>query len=1321
MLPQNYDPSVGLETEFVVRMTKAQSALWVACTVGGSEANQAYNESSSLEFTGPLQVEHLSAAIQAVADRHESLRATFGSAGVYMTISKKLVLPLEQYDFTDFSIDQQQEKVSLLIQEDTNYLFDLSHGPLIRFNLIKLDENKHILLITAHHIVCDAWSFEIVRNDLATLYTSFCLDKEAHLAAAMSFNDYASEKLTYNASAEHKVSEKFWLDMYKEGTPEVNLPIDYPRPNFRTYASARIDIAIDSSLLKALKKISTASGTSFNTTLLASFEVFLHQITAQEELVIGLPFPGQIALGMSEVVGHCANLLPLRFKMDPETTFEDYLLKRKSELAAAYEHPRVTFGQLLEVLNPNRDLSRIPLVPIVFNVDSAKEETTSFHDLNCSSKSNPRSFEIFEIFVNATGTEENLVFEWSFNTALFKPESIYKMMETYSKLIKSITEYPSRKISDTIYSSYLKDYKQLNDTEVLMPTANVFEIVQIQMVKTPNNVAIYADGKELTYQELQAQVNQIAHYLLKKGLQPGEIVAVSLPRGAELVSTLLAILQCGAAYLPLDPEYPAARLDYMISDSQATLLLTAKTIFAVAPQVEHTFFIEDIFAQLETFPATPVAVPFSTDSLAYLLYTSGSTGKPKGVPITHHNLVNLLIGMKEKTGIGSSDKFLSITTISFDIAGVELYLPLISGASLQIANQETARDGRLLLDLMRKEKVTFLQATPISWYMLLDSGWTEKLPLKAICGGEAMPLDLARALTSRCETLWNGYGPTETTIYSIIKEIKFEDEIVTIGSPIANTQVYIIDKKGNLLPQGIVGEIAIAGDGVSKGYWHKPKLTEEKFITNTLSSSEEDLIYRTGDLGKLLATNEIEYLGRLDQQVKIRGHRIEPGEVEQALLLLPGIKQAVVLATANFLIAHIVPTDSISDAKAKIPFWREQMQQHLPPKLVPHDFNVIEVLPTTLNGKIDKKALSNYTINPASDTTTARNENELAIASIWEKQLQIAPIDIFTNFFELGGHSIVAVKVMIEIEKSFGIRFPLSLLFTHPTVEQFAKLLDSSEDNTVSCLVPLKASGTKPPLFLIHGAGLNVLNFASISKHFDPDQPVYGIQGTARPYDDWYHSIEDMAAQYIEAIVALYPSGPYALAGFSFGGVVAFEMTRQLEEQGRKVLLTALLDTTVDHAYYKNTIQEKEISRQISVRKKRINFFKEMIFSWTAMKDRTLAKKDYLFKKYVDENPTKTAKEAEAFAQFIAAVEKVNGIVDLYQLKPQSFSVDLFRSKDDKQYKTDPIYLGWKKAVPNGIIIHEVSGNHLDIVAPPNDMALAGLLQTILNERAVSI
>ncbi|MBX9807765.1 MAG: amino acid adenylation domain-containing protein [Flavobacteriaceae bacterium] len=881
-----------------------------------------------------------------------------------------------------------------------------------------------------------------------------------------------------------------------------------------------------------------------------------------------------------------------------------------------------------------------------------------------------------------------------------------------------------KSLTDLIKDDYFTDYSTLNNTETQYPNVSLSELLSKQAEITPNNIALEYNDTKITFQDLHIKVNQFSHYIEAQGVQSGDYIAVSYPRSPELVYSILAIIQCGAAYLPLDHKYPTKRIEYMLEDSEAKFLLTSKTLALSLPKCSNTILIDDAMASLHKYPETKLETDVNPENILYLLYTSGSTGKPKGAKITNRNVVNLFFSLANEPGIKETDRVPFISTISFDIASFELFFPLFKGATLVIPEHETPSDGRLFYEMLDNEKISLVVATPTTYQMLLDAGWSKKLPIKIWCCGEPLPAKLAKELIQRSDELWTLYGPTEVTIFSSCKHIKSEETIISVGGPIANMQYYIVDEHLNLLPPGSIGEITIGGDGVGKGYLGKPELTAAKYIPNVFSNKKDAIMYLSGDIGKLLPSNEVMCLGRIDHQVKVRGHRIEIGEIEHALTSIQGIKSAIVLAKTDILVAFIVVDYEITSELEEIRLWRNELASQLPTFMVPHNFHIIDKMPTTLNDKIDRKILLEYKSNTGNkhEYTAPRTNEEKLVAKIWQEYLNLDNIDIFSTFFEMGGHSIMAVNIMIKIEKETGKRIPLSALFQHSTIEKFAKLLNIENEITSDYLVPIKPTGTKTPLFMVHGGGLNILNFAHVINHFDENQPVYGFQGIGpNGYDNWFESIEDMAACYIDSILKINPKGPYAIAGFSFGGIVAFEMASQLKKQGKTVSLIALLDTYVDSSYYYASYPQKKIVRYFNLTHKRLDYLVEMLTSWKSLKLRFNAKKEYLLKKYFGLNDTMTEQEVIALEQFKEASSMVNKIVDRYHLKPQFSEVDLFRAKDDENYKLDPIHLGWKKVALKGVTIHNITGNHLSIVDPPNDKVLARMLQDILDKKHANI
>ena len=1041
---RKFNPFAGPEIEKVIYTTKSQTEIWTACSLGGDDANKAYKLSFTIDFDGLLKTPAMELAIQTLVNRHESLRAAFSKDGVYMSIFKELSIGINKLNLSNLDKEAQNDAFENYKNQDAHYIFDLVNGPLIKVGLIAFSDVKNSLIITVHHIICDGWSIGIILQELGRIYSAIVENKEPLLAELKSFSTYANEEQLFLNTNEFLETEKYWLNMYKNSIPLVSLPTDNPRPSARTYESGRLDFELDSNLSVSIKKTGLSIGASFVTTLLAGFEVLLYQLTGQNDFVVGVPSAGQPTNGMDNLIGHCVNLLPLRSNPSPNISFIDYLRKRKTELFDADDHKHFSFGQLLQKLNVPRDPSRIPLVPITFNVDLGMKDGVAFSNLNFELINTRKYFENFEIFLNAVGSEKNLVFEWSFNKTLFKPETINKMMAAYEQILQKIVEDPSKTLDQIIYQDYSNLYRELNDTETQYPDVSLSKLLSKKAEITPNNIALEYNNTKISYHDLHIKVNQFAHYLEAQGVQSGDYIAVSYPRSPELVYAILGIIQCGAAYLPLDHEYPVKRVEYMMEDSKAKFLLTSKALSLTLPKCSNTLLIDDAMASLEQYPSTKLPIEVNPENVLYLLYTSGSTGKPKGAKISNRNVVNLLFALENEPGIKETDRVPFISTISFDIASFELFFPLFKGATVVLPDHETSKDGTLLYEMLEKEKISLMVGTTTTYLMLCDAGWTKKLPIKIWCCGEPLPIPAAKELLKRGDELWNLYGPTEVTIFSSCKHIKSEETLISVGGPIANMQYYIVDENLNLLPPDTVGEIAIGGVGVGKGYLGRPELTAEKFIPNIFSNKKDDIMYLSGDIGKLLPSNEVVCLGRIDHQVKVRGHRIEIGEIEQALMSIASIKSAIVLAKTDILVAFITVNSEIADEIEQIRFWRNELASQLPAFMLPHEFHILEKMPTTLNDKIDRTALLEFKSNleTSQQYNAPRTNEEKLVAEIWEEHLKKERIDIFSNFFEIGGHSIIAVTIVVKIQKKTGTRIPLSAVFQNPTIEKFAKLLN---------------------------------------------------------------------------------------------------------------------------------------------------------------------------------------------------------------------------------------------------------------------------------------
>lgn len=1329
----DFNPFTGPEIAAVAPATESQKEIMISCLLGGDSANRAFNESISIKFTGILNKEALENALYDLTDRHEALHSAFSGDGKQICILTNPAHHLDYKDISQFTTPQQEEIISDAAHSEALRVFDLLNGPLFQVKLLKLSDNDHYLTITAHHIICDGWSLNIILQELGKLYYSHLHNTFPDLPDATPFSKYANEQQIFYESAEYRQIENYWVNQYKDNIPVLNLVTDFPRPALRTYKSNRIDFKVNSDLTRDLKKLSNQSGCTFITTLIASFEVFLHRFTGQETFAVGLPAAGQAAAGNYHLAGHCVNLLPLKTFVNNKLTFHEYLKERKKTILDSFEHQQFSFGSLLKKLNIARDASRVALVPVVFNVDMGMNDGVNFYGLQHELISNAREFETFELFLNISGSEKSLTFEWSYNTQLFRPETISRMMERFSNVLKTVVETPDIAIKNiplTDTKNLLEKLSVWNATQAAYDKEiPVHQLIDASAAKFPGNTALIFKDKKISYKTLNETANQLAHYLIEKGIKTGDVVGVALDRSPEMIISLLAVMKSGAAYVPLDPDYPADRIQYMLQDSSAKMIISSKKHQGKFNADIVEFSIENELPSLKRLSKNAPGVQVSGNDLAYILYTSGSTGKPKGVLIEHHSLVNLLLSMIKMPGINAHDTLLAVTTVSFDIAGLEMYLPLITGAAIFLADTQMAKDGSELLKIVKEQRITIMQATPATYKMMLAAGWEQRLNLKILCGGEPMTKDLAGKLCARCTDLYNMYGPTETTIYSTGKKITIDDDIITIGRPINNTQVYILDESFNPVAEGAAGEIFIAGDGVARGYANLPQLTAEKFIKNPFARESLEKMYRTGDLGKFVSNGEIQCLGRIDRQIKIRGYRIEPGEIEKAIMRDSGVKETLVSTFQDKklhqqLAAFIVPATQADEEqfRAVTAELKERLKETLPAYMVPAHFIRLEQLPLLLNGKIDYNALSEICLH---NTETCRNKTTLPftktekiLKNIWSEFLSPENIDLDDNFFELGGHSLIAVEVMMRIEKETGKKLPLSTLFEYPTIKKLASLLQSEKkEKAYKSLVPIKPSGNKMPVYIIHGSGLNILNFTGIALHVDKEQPVYGLQAKGLDgSDEILSKMEEIAAYYISEVLEHNPEGPYAIAGYSFGGYVGIEMARQLRLMGKEVKMLAMFDTNAEMQNADKTTIEKASAKVIRQFKK---------LSWISG---SLVKRPEATVKYQVKfvyNKIKSAatrfgliekKEASGYLLEIKRIGKQHDIAyNNYTIQPFDGTIDLFKAKTRVYFVEDPKFLGWKKIALKGVRVHEVPGDHKTMLLNPNDKEFARVLQNALD------
>lgn len=1308
----DFDPFAFGELLLLAPVTEAQKEIWLSVQMGDA-ANCAYNESLLLRLCGDLDVDALTFALQHLVLRHEALRTTFSPDGMTLcvAVNSPISVPL-----SDLSDSDNYHQLTELLEQEVRQPFNLVFGSLFRAQIIRCSPQEHFLILTAHHIVCDGWSWGVLLPDLAMLYSSARQQVTAPLNLAECFSEYALWQASLIKTPEYAAADRYWMKQFADRIPILDLPIDRPRPKLRSYSAAREDWQVNPSLIAALKRLGAKAGCSFFTTLLAGFEAFLYRWSNQADLVVGVPAAGQSFTGRDTLVGHCVNFLPIRSHVDGQQTIMEYLRQRNPDILDAYEYQQMTYGALVKKLTISRDASRIPLASVAFNLDrplTGKE--LPFAELEVEVRSNPRAFENFEISINASEANGNLVLECQYNTDLFDRATIRRRLEAFEVLLTGMAANPHQAIAKLpiLPQTEEQQMQQWNQTQREYAADQcIHHLVEAQAEQTPDAIAVVFENQQLTYRELNQQANQLAHYLQTLGAKTETLVGICVERSIDMIVGLLAILKAGSAYVPLDPAHPSDRLAYVLQDTAAPILLTQTALLDCLPA--HQAQVVCLDANQSAIRQQPQENPVSevtATNLAYVIYTSGSTGLPKGVPIEHRSVVNLLESVRSQPGLTAQDTLLSVTTITFDISVAEIFLPLIVGARLVVVSRTVASDGKQLLRALNACNPTFMQATPVTWQLLLAAGWRGSPQLKIISTGEALPKDLANQLLTRGAELWNLYGPTETTIWSAAHRITSSADPILIGYPLANTQFYILDAHLQPVPIGIPGELYIGGDGVARGYLDRPELTTDRFIANPFAPGTR--LYKTGDLARYLPDGAIECLGRIDHQVKIRGFRIELGEIEAILGQHPAVREVVVVAREEMgnkrLVAYIVPQGEQSPGDRDL---RTFASRKLPDYMLPTAYILLNQLPLTGSGKVDRKALpAPGDRSPQTDFVAPRTPIEQQLSELWKRVLGVQSIGITDNFFELGGHSLLATQLLAEIEKSFNKTLPLATIFQAATIEQMAKRIDQSE-GSIDCpsLVIIQDSDIpQPPLFAIHVLGRGLEFYRPLVTHLKRSQLIYGL--STQIMDEALapaNRVEDLAAFYIEEMKGLQPEGPYFLTGVSFGGVVAFEIAQQLHEQGETVALLALLDT---YASVVESVETNPIFRVIELMQ--TEQANELLKKIKMNLQGKIEKFNDCLLRLRCKFHQRLGHQLSTHLQDFTYTEENDRALTSYTLKPYAGQVVLFAGSEAITGISPES--GWRKLITSGLEIHQVPGDHLGILKEPNVRVLGKKLQVCLD------
>ena len=1162
-------PITPVSREGSLPLSFAQERMWFLYQL--APESSAYNIPVSVRLIGPLNKEAFAHSLQELVRRHESLRTTFHQAE---SRPVQVIHPFQPVTLTEIDLrkrpkERRGDEVTKLVTDEVRRSFDLTNGPLIRVMMIQVSDEEHVVVLTTHHIICDQWSYGVLGRELVQCYNAFCDGQPSQIEPPLEIQyvDFACWQRNWLRGPVLDDQLSYWKAQLA-GVPVLALPTDRPRPAVHSFRGTHISLDLPRSLINGLKHLSVQEGVTLYMTFLAGFVALLHRLTGQEDIAVGTPIANRNWLAIEGLIGTFVNTLVLRTDVSGEQTFRDLLVRVRDVALGAYAHQDLPFEKLVEELRPDRSHGGLPLVQVLFNFANTPFGRVDFKHLSWAPFEIDRGASQFDLSLSIDPTVSRRVY-LEFDTDLFDRASMERWLTHYRTLLEAVVEQPETAVSRSRLLSE-RERRQIlvewNGPKTDDPLDRCLpQLFEEQVARTPQAIAAESQGSLLTYAELNLRANQIAHHLRSFGVGPDAVVGILMERSLDLLTCLIGIMKAGGAYLPLDTGLPTRRVSFMLENSGAALLLTNGTYAKTTPN--HHVRVMDLDSERKFIARQRRDNPSphaGSKDLAYVIYTSGSTGQPKGVEVEHEALVNLLQSMRRKPGLTEQDVLLSVTTLSFDIAALELCLPLLVGATTIMATRDEAADGAWLKEQLEATRITVMQATPITWRMVLEAGWRGNPRLKILCGGEALPRDLAEELLARAGSVWNMYGPTETTIWSTVHKVESGESPVSIGRPIANTQVYILDSKLEPVPVGIPGELYIGGLGLARGYRHAPDFTAARFIANPFLHGNGRM-YRTGDQARWLPDGRIDCLGRLDHQVKVRGFRIEPGEIESVLSEYPEVKQCVVVMRHDSpgekrVVAYVVPHEGYVLQPGQV---RRRLREQLPEYMVPAAVVLLSTLPLTSNGKVNRLALpppSDEAPDAFMGNVPPRNRLELQLAAIWEQVLGVAHIGVRDNFFDLGGHSFLALQMFGAIEQTLGKRLPMSLLLHAPTIESLAEVL-SQEGCTIrwDALVAIQPSGTKPPFFVVPGVGGNVLVFARLSNQLGHDQPFYGLQargldGEALPFT----RVEEMAAHYVQEICAVRPKGPYLIGGACTGGVVAYEMAQQLVGQGEQVILVIM-------------------------------------------------------------------------------------------------------------------------------------------------------------------
>ena len=1272
-----------------VPLTAEQRQLWLHAQMAPDMP--LYNESITIHRLGRYDHSALEAALSEIVRRHEIWRTAFVEVDgeLVQTVEPARPLTLPIIDISHLPEAERDGEAMRLATEDARAPIPFDEAPLFRARVVKLADDNHRLYLTLHHIIFDGVSiYRTLVPELAALVAAYEAGAPSPLPEpALQYGDYAVWQAEAADSAALERQLGHWREALREPLPRLELADDRPRPAAPTHAGSMEVFELDGPLVEALKALAAREGATLYMVLLAAYKAMLFRYTGDEDMIVGGVTDTRRRPELQPLIGYFLNTMALRSRPSAERPFRDYLAEVKKSVIGALGASDVPFDQLVRALDIKRGTGTHPLFNTLFSIEPPVDPFPEGWDL--TQMDVVVGAAKYDLYLELDERPEGMAGRFLYSTELFDPATIRRMIGHWTRLLQGVARDPDTKLGALPLLG--EDERRTlvetwNDTARPLPHVSVVDWFAAQAAATPDAVAIEHDGDSWRYRDLVRASDTIAAQLAAAGIAESDLVGLATERSPWMVAAMLGIAKAGAAYLPLDPGFPPARLALIAESAAPALVLVEEETRSVLPSGVGPLLVLDRNWPDEPFEARPT----DGEALAYVLYTSGSTGKPKGVEIPHAALVNLLMAMQAEPGFREGESLLAVTTLSFDIAELELWLPLVSGGRIVLASRETATDMTALIALLETAKPDVMQATPATWRGLIDSGWAGSKTLRALCGGEALSRTLADQILPRVGELWNMYGPTETTIWSTLARIAPAGSI-PIGHPIANTSVRILDTSGNDVPIGAVGELYIGGRGVARGYRGRQDLTAQRFVTVA-----GERLYRTGDLGRRRADGVLECLGRTDNEEKIRGFRVAIEEVEAALARLPGVRAAAVRAWPDASGERALAGYVVGDGDAAA--WREALAETLPDYMVPTRLVTLDALPLTPNGKVDRAALAEPGVDKTRAFEPPATADEERLAAIWRVVLKVDDISRHDDFFELGGHSLLVARLLRRVEAEYGMRVPMAALFRAPKLADMAELIASGRAaDDAAVVVPIQPHGTMPPIFWLDGGS----TFLPLAERLGLDQPFLGVSVDAvlEGAGGCPRQLEEAARLVVAALRLAQPRGPYRVGGWCTSGILAYAVASELRRQGEDVPLLMLV-----HAFHPTK------ARTIG----EVRFFlsKFRFHVGQSMKQPEGARWRYFLERL------RGLSDAAALAGGREAVlqPKLRTQLDRAALRytPPSYDGDVILFQPAEHPNVLDFIGDWEAHVDGSFSAHVVSGGHRTMLEPPHVDAVAETLRIAL-------